>query len=31
MPIDLLIVGIVVFVLLLIGLGFTIVEFSKMK
>jgi hypothetical protein len=31
MPIDLLICGIVVFVLLLIGVGFTIYEFSKMK
>ena len=31
MPIDLLVCGIVVFVLLLIGLGFTIFEFSKMK
>jgi hypothetical protein len=31
MAIDLLLMGAVVFALLLIGLGFTVVEFRKMK
>lgn len=31
MPFDILVTGIVVFVLVLIGLGLTVVEFRKMK
>lgn len=31
MAIDLLIMGVVVFALLLVGLGFTVLEFRKMK
>jgi hypothetical protein len=31
MAIDLLVMGAIVFVLILIGVGFTIIEFQKMK
>ena len=31
MPVDLVVVALVVFLLLAVGVGFTIIEFSKMK